>query len=51
MMGLDTSNLPDLVLAYPELHESYLSKQGQHHRRCWGRGHAFVAWELLVMCA
>src|SRR5262245_55436326 len=51
MMGLDTSNLPDLVLAYPEMYSGYRSKQGQHDRRCWDRGHAFVAWELLVVCA
>jgi hypothetical protein len=28
VMGLDTSDLHDLSLAYPELHESYLRKQG-----------------------
>ena len=49
VMGLDTSDLHDLVLAYPELHASDLSKQGQHHRRRWGRCCAFVPWDLLIL--
>ena len=51
VMGLDTIDLLDLLIVYPSLDQSHLSKQGQHHRRCWGRCHAFVAWELLVMRA
>ena len=49
VMGLDTSDLHDLVLTYPELHVSYLSKQGQHHRCRWGRGRAVVPWDLLIL--
>src|SRR5262245_47467299 len=50
-MGLDTSDLHDLVLTYPEMHDSYLSKQGQYHRRRWSRCRAFVPWDLLILDA
>jgi hypothetical protein len=50
-MGLDTSDLHDLVLAYPQLHASDLSKQGQYHCRRWGRCRAFVSWDLLLLDA
>ena len=49
VMGLDARHLHDLVLADPELHQGYLSKQGQHGR-CGGyRYGTFVPWELLIM--
>jgi len=51
MMGLDTIELLDLLILYPSLDQSHLSKQGQHHRRCWCRCQAFVPWDLLVMGA
>src|SRR5215471_1705349 len=51
MMGLDTIELLDLLISYPSLDQSHLSKQGQHHRRCWCRCQAFVPWDLLVMDA
>jgi hypothetical protein len=50
-MGLDPSNLPDLVRAYPELHKSSLSQQGQHYCRRWGRCRACVSWALLILGA
>jgi hypothetical protein len=49
VIGLDTSELDDLLLIYPQLDQCYLCKQGQHHRRRWGCCQAFVAWNLLVM--
>jgi hypothetical protein len=51
MMGLDTIELLDLLIIYPSLDQSHLSKQGQHHRRCWCRCQVFVPWDLLVMGA
>src|SRR5215470_16246762 len=48
-MGLDTRDLRDLLLIYPQLDQGYLCKQGQHYRRRWGGCQAFVAWKPLVM--
>ena len=50
MMGLDPRELRDLVLPYAELPQGDLCKQRQYPGGCWGRGQAFVAWELLIMC-
>jgi len=46
-MWLDTIHLHDLVLAYPELHQGDLSKQGQHDRCRWGCCRPFVPRDLL----
>ena len=51
VMGLDTRELRDLLVIYPKLDQGDLCKQGQHHRRRWGCGQAFVAWNLPIMRA
>src|SRR5262245_61780139 len=51
VVRLETVDLLHLLLIYPHLDQCYWCKQGQHHRRCWDGGQAFVAWELLVMGA
>ena len=50
VIGLHTRELGDLLPLYPQLDQCYWGKQGQYHRRRWGCCHAFVAWNLLVMC-
>ena len=50
VIGLEPIYLGKLLTTYPELDQSYLGKQGQHDRRCGRWGHAFIAWELLIMC-
>ena len=47
VMWLDAIHLHDLILAYPELHQGDLGKQGQHDRGRWDRCHPFVPWDLL----
>ena len=51
VVRLETIDLLHLLLIYPHLDQGYWCKQGQHHRRCWDSGQAFVSWELLVMGA
>jgi hypothetical protein len=50
-MGLNTIDLLNLLLTYPELDQGYLGKQGQHHRRRWSRCRPFFPWNLLVIRA
>ena len=49
VMRLETIDVLHLLPIYPQLDQCYLCKQGQHHRRCWDGGQAFVPWKLLVM--
>ena len=49
VMGLDTSDLHDLVLTYPKLHTRSLRKQGQYHHCRWSCRHALVAEERQIM--
>lgn len=50
VMRLDTRELGALLISYLSLDQGHVGKQRQHHCRGWGGGHAFVPWELLVMC-
>src|SRR5215475_576427 len=49
VMGLDTIHLCEHLLVYPYLDQSYLGKQGEHHRRRRYGCRAFVPWHLLAM--
>ena len=49
VVRLETIDVLDLLLTYPQVDQGYLGKQGQHHRCCGDGGQAFVPWELLVM--
>src|SRR5207244_3251837 len=49
VIRLEPRELCNCFPIYPELDQSDVGKQGQHHGCRWHCGHAFVAWELLVM--
>jgi hypothetical protein len=51
VVRLETMDVLHLLLLSPHLDQCDLGKQGQHHRRGWDGGQAFVPWELLGMGA